>query len=109
MISAMGFDASQFSDSLEEIKQQDEKPKSSLEKKKDVDQDVDWMRNVLMSGIPDYGFSAAVEEFTENARHLVKVDEGVFLQSALVRQIGETAMDKLFCYYCLNFIHPSLV
>ena len=96
----------------EEFKEQtaeDKKPATELEKKKDAEADIAWMRKTLIEGIPSGGYAEAMEEFAANAKFLVKVDDDVYLTEFLIKQVDETELEEIFASYCFNFTVPCLL
>jgi len=101
-------ETSEFKKETEEV-EVDEENKTALEKKKDDEANLAWMRKTLLDGMPIGAYAEAVEEFAKNACYLVKVDDGVFLTEYLIRQIDETELEEIFASYCLNFTLPCLL
>lgn len=84
-------------------------PVTALEKQKDEEASIEWMRKTLIDGMPLGTFAEALEEFSANARYLVKIDEDVYLTETLIRQVDETELEEIFAAYCYNFTVPCLL
>lgn len=101
-------ETAEFKEQTKEIETPEES-KTELEKRRDKEADIEWMRKTLLEGIPLGKYAEALEEFAKNASFLVKVDDDIFLTDFLVKQVDETELEEIFASYCLNFTVPCLL